>query len=481
MSALLLCGLCCASVACQDDDLERSPEVTTAQPLRPLIYTEMPDLTPRAAAVRERRLVRELMVGADAEDARWGALRAPRDLPAVHDAEALGRALTKALFERDEALWDHVFVSPSSYSGMVHVKPEDAHRFVDELQGESAEVWDLFFIEHISEAPEGGLGALFEFRSMTLGQGRTLRGKLAKKKSDVVSQYWGNVLTIGLRDSAVTFELRVPKVLRVVDRDKSSDAQPVLSIAAPIKASRQLQMFIAAGMHLKPELLRSQEYPFPLAVGNFWRYRRFRHDQEPQKEETLDAMDAALLIDDEQEAERGAGETLLEILSVERYGAVRLVEYRVSYDDQELSSKQAHWLITPRAIYPCYRACVKHIEQIDQLLDYMHRVTPIYQFPITRGNTWTKAQKAKGDEVATQVSVARKTEDVEVPAGKFNRAHIIELRGDLVVSDPFFTVTHARRSFVPGQGVVRQELKGKTLGGEKRWIIEELVEARIMP
>lgn len=319
---------------------------------------------------------------------------------------------------------------------------------------------------------------MFEFRSMNLGQGRTMRGKLAKK-DDEIAQYWGNVLTIGLRDSPVSFELRVPKILRVVDRDKSADAH-VLSIAAPVEASRSLEMFIAAGMHLKPELLRSQEYPFPLAVGNFWRYRRFRHDQEPRAEGTLDPMDAALIMEEDQESDRGAGETLLEILSVERYGGVRLVEYRVSYDDQELSSHQAHWLVTPRAIYPCYRECVRHIEQIDRLLDYMHRVTPIYQFPLTRGNTWTKATLSRG-ELPTHVSVAPRTEKLEVPAGKFARAYVIDIKGEKVLSDPFFDVSSVRRSFVEGQGVVRQELKGRTIAGEKRWIIEELVEARIMP
>lgn len=481
----VLLTLCACSTSYED--AQPSPIARADQPLRPLIYTELPDLTPRAAAIRERRLMRELLLGANAStqgDASWGRLQTPANLQPLTDANQLGETMTRALFTQDEALWDHAFVSPSSYAGMVHVKPEVAHAFVDELLGKSAQSWDLFRIEHASEAPEGGLSALFEFRSMTLGQGRTLAGKIARREDDVVAQYWGNVLTIGLRGSSVEFELRVPKVLRVTDHEKSPSGEPILAVAAPVEASSQLQMFIAAGMHLKPELLRSQEYPFPLAVGNFWRYRRYRHDQSPEKAEPLDSMDAALLLDDEQITERGPGESLLEILSVERYNGVRLVQYRVSYDDQEFSMKEAHWLVSPRTIYPCSRACVRQVENIDWLLDYMQRSSPIYMFPIRIGKAWDRAQN--GDDGVDRIEdaavrVLPETPDVEVPAGKFHRAYVLDILRGEILSDPFLTVKRARRAFVQGQGVVRQELQGVDAQGEPQKIIEELVEARIVP
>lgn len=480
LATLALCvALCGAACADTEPDGAAAQPPHPATPLRPLIYTELPDLTPRAAAVRERRLMRELLEGASQQNAEWGTLRAPQNLPTLSDADAFGRALTHALLTRDEALWAHAFVSPTSYASLVHVQPEHAHQFVDELQGDSASTWNLFHIERASEAPEGGLETLFEFRSMELGQGRTVSGQLATKDQPV-EQHWGNVLKIGLKNAEVTFELRIPKIVRVVDHDKRPDGQPVLAIAAPIQAATSLEMFIAAGMHLKPELLRSQEYPFPLAVGNFWRYRRFRSDQQPRSNAPTDPMESALLGEEEGNQERGPGETLYEIVAIERYGSVRLISYRISYDDQELSSREAHWLVTPRTIYPCNRACVRHIDKLDWLLDHLQRVAPLYQFPMSLGHAWGKAGE-EAPPARAMVEVAARAENIEVPAGKFDGATLLTLSSPELLEDPFFTVSSARRHFVQGQGVIKQQLQGVSASGEKRAVIEELIEARIMP
>ena len=268
-----LCAMALALCAGCEGRGQAAARPEAARPLRPLVYTELPELTPRAAAVRERRLKRELIHGSS-EGAAWGRLERAQDLPPPHDEEALGRLLFEALMERDEGRWGHAFVSPRSWAALVHVEHEQARAFVDELQADSLATWRLFDIERASEAPQGGLGAVFEFQGLELGQGRTVSGELAED-DEVVSQHWGNVLRLGLRaDEQVSFELRVPKILRVVDRRKDPTGQPTLAVASPIEASRSLEMFTSAGIHLKPELLRSQEYPLPLAVGNFWRYRR---------------------------------------------------------------------------------------------------------------------------------------------------------------------------------------------------------------
>src|SRR5690606_40048204 len=47
--------------------------VSERMPLQPLIYTEFPNLTPEAAAVRERRLMRQLTEGAGG-GGQWGDL-----------------------------------------------------------------------------------------------------------------------------------------------------------------------------------------------------------------------------------------------------------------------------------------------------------------------------------------------------------------------------------------------------------------------
>ena len=460
-------------VSCDGAEREEASSPVEARPLRPLIYTELPDLTPQAAAVRERRIMRELLHGASTSNGSWGALGESAEQPDLHDAEAFGRALTRALLDQDEALWDHLFISPASYARAVHVDLERARDFVDELQAASLKAWSLFHVSRLSEAPEGGLASLIEFRSMTLGQGRTLQGELARE-DEPVAQHWGNVLTLGLRHhEEVIFEVRLPKILRVPGSPQG--ASSTLALAAALEPSRRLETFITMGMHLKPELLRSQEYPFPLAVGNFWRYRRYPRDEAPGEGEQADPMEVALLGEEEQRLDRGPGETLLEIVSVERYEGIRLVTYRLSYDDQELSSKTGHWLVAARAIYDCARACVRHIEDLPWLLDTLNRDVPLYVFPISGQQSW--GSSASG----LSAQVARASEQVEVPAGKYNGVYLIELRGERVMRDPFLTISQLRRAFVPGQGVIRQELRGVSASGEPRWIIEELIEARIMP
>ena len=114
-------------------------------PLQPLIYTELPDLTAAAAAVRERRLLRELLHGTE-KGKEWGRLQSRENLPAPTNEQELGELLAQALIERDEARWDHAFVSPASYAGMVRVDLEDARKFVDELQGSSMPTWRMFLV-----------------------------------------------------------------------------------------------------------------------------------------------------------------------------------------------------------------------------------------------------------------------------------------------------------------------------------------------
>ena len=114
----------------------------------------------------------------------------------------------------------------------------------------------------------------------------------------------------------------------------------------------------------------------------------------------------------------------------------------------------------------------------------MQRSSPVYMFPIRIGKAWNRAQDGEEGldtikDAAVRVQAA--TPDIEVPAGKFHRAYVLEILRDEILSDPFFTVQHAQRAFVQGQGVVRQELRGVNAQGEPRKIIEELVEARIMP
>lgn len=437
-----------------------------ARPLRPLIYTELPGLTPEAAAVRERRLTRQLLHGTE-DGERWGRLKPRKNLPVTGDAQALGAALVDAMLTRDEDLWEHAFVSPRSYSSMVHVEPELARKFVDERMGESLPTWTLFDIEHISEAPDGGLVNIFEFRGLELGPGRDVRGRKVKKDDKPIDQYWGNTLLLGVRGTDVVLKLRIPKILRVADRKKAPTMEPILSVASPVIASRSLRLFVQMGLHLKPELLRSQEFAFPMAVGNFWRYRRYRQGGLAADEFDTEASG----ID--------ADELLLEIVSIERYGSMWLVQYRASYNDQGLETRERYWLISPRSIYPCNRACVRHIEDLGWLLEHLQGVIPLEKFPLELGASWGEGGNAEAKK--RPVRIHEETANMSVPSGKFVGVHTVEARGEVGLGDPFLTLERELSFFVYGQGIIKRELRGSSPAGEKVTVFEELVESRIMP
>jgi len=416
--------------------------------------------------------MRELVEGQQARS--QSAEREQRLLPVTSSDQALGQTLYKALITRDEALWEHAFVSHASYAHMVHIRLPEAAKFVDEQLGDSTETWQLFYVEHTSEAPEGGLGQVFEFAGLELGQGRLANGKPAKDEPP--DQHWGNILKLKLRGSQVTFDLHIPKILRVVDRRKSPSGVPILSVASAIKASKELETFVAAGLHLKPELLRSQEYPYPLAIGNFWRYHRTPDDpslQEAQWRDPLEAIEDGL---DDLPQSVEVSEVLLEVLNLELYHSARLVKLRRSFNDPQLTKQDFYWLMTPRRIYACSSSCAKNVEDMSWLLSYLQREDPLFEFPLRPGYAWGSQGKA------ARFEVLRELEDIEVPAGTF--AGTLMLSGQLqdkALSDPFLNVTKQRRAFAPGKGVVRRTLEGVTRDGLKRKLREELVESRIMP
>jgi hypothetical protein len=472
---LLAMLLGCLATGCSGEPKLAEGASVSRTPLQPLIYTELPDLTAAAAAVRERRLLRELLHGTE-KGKEWGRLQHRENLPAPTNEEELGQLLAQALIARDEAKWDHAFVSPASYAGMVRVDLEDARKFVDELQGSSMPTWRMFDIEHASEAPEGGLASILEFHSLELGQGRTVSGKIAKKDAPV-EQHWGNTLRLKLKGQGeVLFELRIPKILRVSDRRKLATGEPLLVVASAIDASKRLETFFDAGLHLKPELLRSQEYPYPLSVGNFWRYRRFNKGKSSQAER--DPM--AIPSDVDTQANFAATDVLLEILGIERYGSLRLVKYRTSYNDTELTVRERNWIVTPRRIYDCGRNCSRHVEDLGWLLDHLSRDTPRYHFPLVWGEGWGEEGESYAFDKAP-VRVLPNHAEVEVPAGTFSSAVVIESPSGTILSDPFITVSSGKRVFMPGKGIVRLELTGVNPRGERLSLIEELVESRIMP
>jgi len=415
------------------------------RPLRPLVYTEVPEITPEAAAVREERIMRRLVEGSEGQG-RWGDLTVREESIAYSDADALGKAIFSALVERDPRIWDGLFVRPQAYAALVGLERQEAEDFVDEIQGESAATWRLFEPEPASQAPVGGLAAIFEVRGLALGEPRALDGKAVDDPAEAV-QFWNNTLQIAYTRQETVFEFRIPKILRVANAPQTK----TLALASTIEAPAKLRVLFDSGLHLKPEMMRSGEYPMPIQVGTFWSYRRV-----PEDEREIDPLLADF---------SHATEVVVDVVSVDRYETMRLVQMRRSYNDSELTKITQWWLATPRRMDLCDRRCRTNIEDLGFILDYLERQTPLLNFPPTAGRWPADAPEF----TATSV------ESVEVPAGVFTAALAIEGRGRLGLFDPRFRSPQTRL-FAVGQGIVRREIG---VGDDR--IIEELVDYRIMP
>ncbi len=477
------------------------------QPLQPLIYTEFPNVTPEAVAVRERRLMRQLTEGA-VGGGQWGNLETgpSQALAPIESGEAIGNAIFKALIEQNEELWEHVFVRPQAYSRLVHVDLEAAREFVDNLQGKSVGTWSKFGVEQSSETSDGGLGRLLTLEGFRLGEGRTINGPLAKEDETVV-QYWGNALLLRFKNSDVIFELLIPKILRVPDLERPDEY--ILAVGSEIRGDHRMQIMLEMGLHLKAELMRSREYPYPLKVGNFWRYRRYNAavgadaalnplDVPPPLMEIASggspkAVGVPKASEDDEflgtEVSGGAldaSEVLVEVLSVDRYETIRLVKLMRTYNDQRLSRFVEHWLLTPRHIYQCNRACQTNIENVGWLLGYLEQQTPIYRFPLAPGTAWKRGGATIIEQDNTAVfSVDDTWHNLETGAGTFTATVAIDGLGALGLNDPHLRRGGQRRYFAVGKGIVKRVLKDSKGGSEAAKpateIIEELVEVRIIP
>ena len=451
------------------------------KPLRPLIYTEFPELSPEGAAVREERLIRNLVEGSEESVEGVDRLERIEPLPLLDEAEELGAAVVEALLMRDEELWEHSFISAQAYGQLVHLRRQEAEEFVDNQIGGSLPVWRLFGQTSSSEMAEGGLGALFSYDGMELGRGRTVGGGVARGGEEAV-QFWGNRIFLRHRESGVRFELRVARIFRVWEGEESEgeeagrterpgEAVRVYKVASEIEADRSFLTFLGAGLHLKPELMRSWEYPFPLRVGNFWRYRRYDADQ---GDEEIDPLER--ILEEDPRGGPAAREVVLEVMQVSQYGAVRLVELRRSYDDHRFTRVSEWWALTPRQIYACSRECQEKIEDLGWLVHYFENQIPLLSFPLRLGRGWSHAGRESSSGTHR---VDEEWHLVETPAGTFPATYAIEGRGALGWWDPFYQRSQVRRYFHPGRGLVRLEITERQGERESVNVVEELVEYRL--
>lgn len=455
------------SACSQDPDGSSNDE----RPLQPLIYTEYPDLTPEGAAVREHRLARQFLGLSHGQDELLE--EGPEEpLPPLSEPQELGQAIVRALVGRQDALFEHTFVSPSAYAALVHVNLSEAAEFVDNQIGRSLPLWELFSRTHSSEMSAGGFSELLEFEEIELGRGRTIDGGIAREGQEIV-QYWGNRVVVAHVDSQVRFELRIPRIFRVPQANIDDEVSYAFYVASEIEADLGLRTFFEAGLHLKPQLMRPQEYPFPLEVGNFWRYLRYDAQRGVVDEDPLDRR-----IDEVREG-LAATEVIIEVRQVSQYGPIRLVHLMKSYDDSRYTRVQEWWIATPRRIYACTQNCRNNVENLQWLIDYFQNQAPIFKFPLRLGDGWSSGGRPAEENPIFVVE--EDWQQVETPAGVFPGSFRISGRGPLGTWDRYLNDADVVRIFAPGRGVVRRELRTTEANGNAIDVVEELVEYRIIP
>ena len=91
---VMLLGCLSLAWGCSSEPKLAENTSVSRTPLQPLIYTELPDLTAAAAAVRERRLLRELLHGTE-KGKEWGRLQSRENLPAPTNEQELGELLAQ--------------------------------------------------------------------------------------------------------------------------------------------------------------------------------------------------------------------------------------------------------------------------------------------------------------------------------------------------------------------------------------------------
>lgn len=387
-------------------------------PLRPLIYTELPPEEAQEPVVEVDQL-RNI---------------APEDL---------GYALFHSLLEHDRASYESMFISGSALSALIHLKPEAAEKESKTILRKSELLWSLFAPTLEAEEPLGGLSSKLKLVEFRLGKGRNLAGKIASPELDELMQHWGNELRIELTDTDKIFTIRVPKIVKTPQGWR---------IAQPVELDRTLQLFLESGMHLKTDLLRSEHYPMPLEVGNYWKYRI---EKGPGHVETSEVKKASPTGQSDSNKPVMEPATVMDMITdiMHRQG-YWIVQFERTLSDPERQGeagpevKSFSWLVTPRMILPCYRDCRNHVDDVGYLLGYILRQTPIFIFPIEKGQKWSTA--GQRENYARYEVRSRHDEPIVVPGGSFSGAYEI-----------FGSIEEGRetRYFVPGTGIVMRTVR----------------------
>lgn len=388
------------SFGCERELTDRDP------PLRPLIYTELPPTaeTPIEAPVPN-------IINISPED--------------------LGYTLFHALVDHDRPSYESIFVSPEALTDLIHMKQDAAETESRRILSASEILWTLFSPELKSEEPLGQLSTRLKLSEFRIGKGRTLAGKVALPEQDDVVQHWGNELRIELIDTGKVFVIRIPKIVRT---------RLGWRIAQPIEMDPTLRTYLETGMHLKSDLMMSEHYPFPLEVGNYWKYR-VEHPYH-MVAVTPEATDSTVAL------ETTVTDMITDIIRREGFWIVTLERTTTTPEKTLIDGAETQrygWLVTPKMIFSCTRDCRNNADNISYLLGYIARQTPLFVFPLEVGEKWnTGGRRATYNRYEVK---ARLEEPLVTPCGSFTGVY-----------DIFGSIESGRenRFFSQGIGIVQR-------------------------
>lgn len=417
-SLALVAATAVAASACNDSRTPRSEP-----PLRPLLYTENhvglpdlpgwelwtePNLDPHAypGIAAERRHQRAV---GDAYDLRSpeGVMRAAYEAATRGD---LDRLLALALDEQGLITYARVPIAraPERHEALTR----SLEAFMRHFRPDSA-----------TDARPDGLSGLIQPTAITLGAPRTTDGAIVEDR-DAATMYSANTLRVHVLSSTIDFDLRFPRLLKTDEGD--------WKIAEAPTVSDTWEAFRRPGLDLKPELLDAEHAPFPFDVGNYWHY-----------EVKLVPLDGTTAADDVAPTRALAyRDTVSEVFHGSVYQVVAL---RRTFSDPARSPETRQLLVTTRHIYPCSGECYRRRDNLNFLIGYMGRTTPLLVSPSLRSHGWREGGRAGGR--TTRVAEVSPV-PIIVPAGSFNQVVHIRRADGGTGSSVYFT---------DGIGILREE------------------------
>lgn len=457
-------------------------------PLRPLVYTEGA-ADPEAHRAREAALLKsyeeggqlpeadeimlvtgpaggaesfgdnilgELLPEGEGEEAAPGAL-APVEVPEdgldLPSPEALARVVFDAMVRQDADLYRRAIIDEQGLIDLAKVRPDTARQRVEALHNSAMSAFQVFSPVNPSEEPVGGLQPLLQFDAFKPGKPGTIWGKVPHPNEDTV-QFWSSTIQYSLLSykpdappdpknrQEPPFTLTLGRVLRLPNGQ--------WRLAAAPEVSAVFRAWLRAGLHFKPEMLQPEHHPFPLSVGNFWRYRVLRPETatELQGVQVLDAT---------------AEEVRLEVTDVKSFDGYRLVTLRRTHKHLDTTSEALHYLVTARRLYLCTTYCASRIKDLPYIISYTRFQSPLLTFPLKPGQSWGQGgvPTPKNDHQTRDAAAL-----TSVPAGEFH---------DTLLVDRDFEGQRETRHFKPGVGVVQRVGQDK-LGP----YTEALIEYRLL-